>query len=248
MKKTNRKLIPAVAMLLVSAIMLSTASFAWFSMNDTVHANNMKVTAKTESGFLLISGDKTTATEIQKQNQTTVDFNMAASAAEILPSKHGDVTNNGATITWQYAFSNDPSKTKGSGQELSYQTISAESLGNYALKKTVYVTVAKNSAEMEELKVKDIAINGLAPSEEGAVKVLVVGETGNQEFDKSTNPNNSATILDSGKITDATVSQVDIYIFYDGEHEKVYTNNLAKLQNVSVNVSFEAHESAEAKD
>ena len=43
MNKNARKLIPAVAMLLVSASMLSTASYAWFSMNNKVTANGMKV-------------------------------------------------------------------------------------------------------------------------------------------------------------------------------------------------------------
>ena len=43
MNKNARKLIPAVAMLLVSATMLSTASFAWFSMNTRVSSTGMQV-------------------------------------------------------------------------------------------------------------------------------------------------------------------------------------------------------------
>ena len=43
--KMTRKLIPAIAMLLVSAVMMSTASFAWFTMNSTVQATGMTVTA-----------------------------------------------------------------------------------------------------------------------------------------------------------------------------------------------------------
>ncbi len=45
MKKLNRKLIPAFAMLLLSAVLMSTASFAWFSSNTTVTATGMKVQA-----------------------------------------------------------------------------------------------------------------------------------------------------------------------------------------------------------
>ena len=55
MKKTNRKLIPAVAMLLISAIMLSTSSFAWFSMNSTVTADGMTVKAESNEVFLEIA-------------------------------------------------------------------------------------------------------------------------------------------------------------------------------------------------
>lgn len=59
--KKMRKLIPAFAMLLVSAIMMSTASFAWFTMNDQVQATGMQVQAKA-SGNLLISENPMTAT------------------------------------------------------------------------------------------------------------------------------------------------------------------------------------------
>ena len=43
--KKMRKLLPAIAMLLVSAVMMSTASFAWFTMNSEVKATGMEVTA-----------------------------------------------------------------------------------------------------------------------------------------------------------------------------------------------------------
>ena len=43
--KLTRKLIPAFAMLLVSAVLMSTASFAWFSMNKDVEADGIMVTA-----------------------------------------------------------------------------------------------------------------------------------------------------------------------------------------------------------
>ena len=52
--KKMRRLIPAVAMLMVAAVMLSTASFAWFTMNDVVTASGMQVQAKA-AGNLLIS-------------------------------------------------------------------------------------------------------------------------------------------------------------------------------------------------
>ncbi len=52
MKKTL-KLIPAIAMLLVSAILVSTATFAWFSMNTQVTAKGMQVKAKAEGGIVI---------------------------------------------------------------------------------------------------------------------------------------------------------------------------------------------------
>ena len=43
--KLTRKLIPAFAMLLVSVVLMSTASFAWFSMNGNVTASGFSVEA-----------------------------------------------------------------------------------------------------------------------------------------------------------------------------------------------------------
>ncbi len=52
--KNTRKILPALAMLILSAVMMSTASFAWFSTNNTVAATGMQVNA-TAAGALAIS-------------------------------------------------------------------------------------------------------------------------------------------------------------------------------------------------
>ena len=49
--KNTRKLIPALAMLLLSAVLMSTASFAWFSMNTEVKATGMTVQATTPASL-----------------------------------------------------------------------------------------------------------------------------------------------------------------------------------------------------
>lgn len=51
-----KKLIPALAMLIVSALVMSSASFAWFTMNRTVETNNMNVTVVAPDN-LMISAD-----------------------------------------------------------------------------------------------------------------------------------------------------------------------------------------------
>ena len=51
----QRKLVFSIIMLLVSAVMLSTASFAWFSMNTTVYVDGIEFEAYSDSLFLQIS-------------------------------------------------------------------------------------------------------------------------------------------------------------------------------------------------
>ena len=53
--KATRKLIPAFAMLLIAAVMMSTATFAWFSSNSDVNVNNFQVTAKADTTYIVVS-------------------------------------------------------------------------------------------------------------------------------------------------------------------------------------------------
>ena len=57
-----KRLIPALAMLLVSAILLGTSTFAWFSMNTSVSAESISITAKSNARYLLINQSGTAAT------------------------------------------------------------------------------------------------------------------------------------------------------------------------------------------
>lgn len=51
--RTTRKVVPALVMLIISALLLTTASYAWFSMNQTVTATGMSVTAKAPTSLLI---------------------------------------------------------------------------------------------------------------------------------------------------------------------------------------------------
>ena len=84
--KKLRRLVPAFLMLLLSATLLSTSTFAWFSMNKTVTATNMKVTVTTDNTYLLINtGDNDTASEIQTAGVTTIPLTVSDLQAEVFP-------------------------------------------------------------------------------------------------------------------------------------------------------------------
>ena len=56
----KKKLIPAVAMLTTSAVMLSTATYAWFTMSREVEVTGIKLTATTPQTIeiSLVSGSR----------------------------------------------------------------------------------------------------------------------------------------------------------------------------------------------
>ena len=85
--KLTKKLLPALGMLALSACMLVTSTFAWFSMNETVKATNMSVTAKGDQVYLqIINPTSTVDSEKAFSNgaaQTVATANNTNS--EILP-------------------------------------------------------------------------------------------------------------------------------------------------------------------
>jgi len=52
-KKTNKKVASALAMLMLSAAMLGTSTYAWFTMNKDVSVTGMKLKAQAEKGILI---------------------------------------------------------------------------------------------------------------------------------------------------------------------------------------------------
>ncbi|MBR4769390.1 MAG: hypothetical protein IK090_00495 [Clostridia bacterium] len=66
-----KKIIPALALLLVSAVLLATSSFAWFSMNTTVTVTGMEVKTKVSSNLQIKEDTLDSTTRIADANFTT---------------------------------------------------------------------------------------------------------------------------------------------------------------------------------
>ena len=101
--KKMRKLVPAFAMLMVAAIMMSTASFAWFTMNEQVTATGMNIQAQA-SGSLLIKANaklNETDTKINIDFQDTADATGYAAVYNLKPITYQEgwkLPNENATV------------------------------------------------------------------------------------------------------------------------------------------------------
>ena len=74
----KKKLIPAVAMLTTSAVMLSTATYAWFTMSREVEVTGIKLTATTPQTIEISLGKATTQATIDNTTWATAPKNDAA--------------------------------------------------------------------------------------------------------------------------------------------------------------------------
>ncbi|EGC01783.1 hypothetical protein [Ruminococcus albus] len=99
-KKGNpmKKLVPAAGMLAISATMLATSTYAWFTMNKEVTVQNLAVQAKAEGGLLISETQGYAATDIWDDSANTT-AELAAAKVALYP------TSTANTGTWYHATS-----------------------------------------------------------------------------------------------------------------------------------------------
>ena len=102
----KKKLIPAVAMLTTSAVMLSTATYAWFTMSREVEVTGIKLTATTPQTIEVSLGKATAAATITSKTEATepgddeklwsnkaATSSVYASFGKLIPASSTDGTN-----------------------------------------------------------------------------------------------------------------------------------------------------------
>lgn len=102
----KKKLIPAVAMLTTSAVMLSTATYAWFTMSREVEVTGIKLTATTPQTIEVSLGKATAGATITSKTEATAPgddeklwsnkaatSSVYASFGKLIPASSTDGTN-----------------------------------------------------------------------------------------------------------------------------------------------------------
>ena len=126
MKKNKRKLLSAIGMLTVSATMLVTSTFAWFTMNKRAKVENLSLKA-TVSSNLLISPDNSSDATYDKELKKNISALLAPSS-----------TVNGIDYFYTLDAAADGHKAKGPNDEYPFlrytETKSLDVLDTYAEK------------------------------------------------------------------------------------------------------------------
>ena len=256
MKKTNRKLIPAVAMLLVSAIMLSTSSFAWFSMNKQADVNNMQVTATANSNLLIsfssTSGFTNSIASSKAYTLVPASTAKAASPSFFVVNKTGAIASDDAKYALDTTFKADST---------------GNSNGAGFLKETVYLKATGASA-ITGIKAKiEVAHTGTTASAlESSLRIMLVvadttpylyapvGTHGEDNYQPITGAGTAGSPALGEAITSATYTadesvvlrelgttnpvKVDIYIWYEGQDANCMTDNAIDLKTTTFKVTF----------
>lgn len=144
-KKSFRDIRNAVFMLCIMLAMLSTATFAWFSMNDRVSAKGMQVQAKSK-GSLVINKDNPVPAA---STQTEVDFEDSE-AVKLIPVTY----KNGWKIV-----ANPSAVDKGTGSPNADVTDVAIESNTHYVDKLVYIASAGEAMSNQTLSATVTADN-----------------------------------------------------------------------------------------
>lgn len=245
--KKFKKLIPALCMLLVSAVLVGTSTYAWFSMNDNVTVTGLQVTAKTDQHYLIISETANSVDALHAltaKDSKTVDFNVSGDAAKVAPCVPAttvvDATSAATVGNWGYAVSDDPADVNAGAA-----TTALTKFDGYVIQKTVYMTLVENSVDVNGLTAT-VEIKNTATGVITAAKVLLAVSTGtgstatavtNGAYKFGTT-DTDAVDLKTGVISASTLVKVDVYIYLDGTDSSIYTNNMTKLDTAKITLTF----------
>lgn len=264
--KKFKKLIPALCMLLVSAVMLGSTTFAWFSMNRTVTAGNMQINATTNEPYLLVSNasngtfgtnatmtlDPTTEGGTPKLKLVTplnvasnVDYYKDATDANdsktTTPTKFG----NAASVLWGTASSTNPGEVQKDKvpNRVGGDGFDNGQLKDYVQKSELFFKVAATDQKGANLKCSKVTFGTTTNTIAGSLRVLLVTEDGKYQLFKY-GAGGVITTAETGSdaaliaTVDTTALKVTAYFYFDGTDDAAYTNNATTLADVTVSFEF----------
>ena len=241
-KALKKQMGAAIAMVLVAAVALGSATFAWFVTNNKVEATTSTISAQSNAAFMTIANGTTGANAVD-----TTSVKTEVATKPLYPATYGeqDATKKG---TWMTGFGTtlddgtlsgllveckDPNGTAAAG------TTAAALAGDYILQQDYNISskgqnltglqvekvaVAKDSTSGSELAK---ALRVLVTNADGTAWVVYGQKTDSAEYEckLSSDAGNAATVS-LGDITAKNDTAVHVYLYYEGKDAKVTTRNL----------------------
>lgn len=247
-KALKKQMGAAIAMVLVAAVALGSATFAWFVTNNKVDATTTNIAAQSNAAYMTIANGETGAHASDKTSAVT---NITGST-KLYPATFGEQT--GATkgeFMTGYGMDLNIATLKG---DLSSVGTPDEADAKQFAKKEQF-NISSKGQNLSDLKVE--SVEGVTDAADGQLlktsfRVLVTNadrtawvvyglKGDNYEIKLSSAADNSAPVL--GTVTAGQDTLVNVYVFYEGSDTNIHTKNLQdnKLDaSQSVKINFTA--------
>lgn len=250
-KALKKQMGAAIAMVLVAAVALGSATFAWFVTNNKVTATTSNIAAQSNSAYLVI--DKVATSKTSSSAVTS-----EVEKKELYPAKTEKSQDGKAVWKSAYASSADVSTMKpGSEFTIGDGTAAKAVEAKYAVENTFYVGTGTYDGEFTNLHITGVKVTTPTTTENknlgDALRVLVVYKNkwevwsgnGIKLSSSVDSPTAGGDLLDTDEvIKSGHDAEVKVYLYYDGDDTNVFSDNLANIKTTAgdngVTITFEA--------
>jgi hypothetical protein len=253
----QKKIMASASMLLVSAVMLSSATYAWFSLNKTVTVDGIQLSAVSDNVFLQIKNSAGASSNQAKTSATAV-----STAAQLYPVDYTAIAAANGEVSWGKTTSNDPTNANYTAKA-SLIAIDNADLDDYVWSDTFSFWIAENAGNTTgaNLKLTGVTASLATDSTDNdiseSLRVLVVGSDGAMTW-YNTGASENGTALSggisvvnykssatapTGIITavpnaEANAVTATVYVYYCGNDDSVTTANAQDLDGLDVQLTF----------
>lgn len=263
-KALKKQLMAAIAMVVVSAIALSSSTYAWFASNNKVEATGLTIKAQSEAGILIshhedndyktsTSGIHTSAVALYPTSteKGSVWFHASAQTTSASTAVEGSMKT--LALTEAGGIGAD-------GESKSYYIVDSFDIYTTGVANNLVldgVTVSNGSARAFNKSMRILLTCGtgddakayvVAPNYEGTTNVsytIGVNPDGNTAAGTTvtayTPTNNKTNVLaPSVSNNKATPTVVKVYVYFEGEDTNHYTDNLTQIDDLGITLTFAA--------
>ena len=244
-KALKKQMGAAIAMVLVAAVALGSATFAWFVSNNEVTAKTTGVKAQSNTAFMSIEY-KTTAVGSKTTQSETWAINTENNVTALYPAEVQTGDDGAPKFVTAYGTATDNGAKKGDFIPVGDATKAVTD--QYAIGEANNYNISSAGVDLTDLKIDRVDVStGADKGLMNAIRVLVVGPDSWQVWGPGTDAKTGLKLQKAGGAALATKvekdkdTQLSVYVYYDGNDAAVNTANLTNiLESVGVTISFSA--------
>lgn len=242
-KALKKQMGAAIAMVLVAAVALGSATFAWFVSNNTVSAKTTGVKAQSNTAFMSIEYKKTAKGSKTTDSVDWTDLAVALYPAEVQSDNAADPEPKFVTA---YGTATDNGNKKGDYIEVGDAAKAVKD--SYAVGEENNYNISSAGVDLSNLKIDKVEVTtGADKGLKDAIRVLVVGPDSWQVWGPGANATAGLKLQKAEgaalatKVAKDEDTPLSVYVYYDGNDAAVNTANLKNiLDSVGVTIHFSA--------
>lgn len=163
-KALKKQMAAAIAMVVVAGIALGSSTYAWFVSNNSVTATTTKISAQSNSAYLVIANNSAKKTSNESTNAATA--NDVTTTTKLYPaqwknnfSEKGILNNESGIYQFESAYASDKDKAaEKPGTRFCVGAPAKACAEEYALLNTFYIGTGEYDGEFTDLKVSNLSV------------------------------------------------------------------------------------------